>query len=212
MNITYWNRFSLTVQLPAHTVAMSFHQRELDTSGSSFGEAKSQKWKRRGAAAECHKVSGVQSHWARAVCVSLVPMETPGLQGLGAVTLLSPRGHRWQEDEAQLAGRALQGSQVRETAEPRQSHTMTWWKWPKTANSSAPELCNLLIPLTNNSLLSLDGEATAVSARAWAKATSCPWVFFSLVTLMYWWHWDRWPAASGVPLLGMCYMKMVLDW
>lgn len=39
-----------------------------------------------------------------------------------------------------------------------------------------------------------------------------PMTVFSLVTLVYWWHWDRWPAASGVPLLGMCYMKMVLDW
>lgn len=39
------------------------------------------------------------------------------------------------------------------------------WKWSNTADSSAPALYNLLIPLSNNSLLSLDGETIAVSAK-----------------------------------------------
>lgn len=171
-------------------VAVSLRQRELETSGSSFGGAKSQKWKMRDAAAECHDVTELQSRRNQtSSCLSCIHGDprTAGAGMLGSVTLCrhhADTGDRkiklsWQGGPCR--GQCLALPEVTghcETAEPRQSHTLTWWKWPNTANSSAPALCNLLIPLTNNSPLSLDGETTAVSARAEPRPLCAHGCFF----------------------------------
>lgn len=190
MNITYWNTLSLTIQLSAHSCGSVSPSEGTGNVWFLIWWSKEPKVKDKG-----HSSRVPQRHWTAEPqepdqFMSLLypwrPQDCRGWDAGVCHTVLSPCRHRWQEDKAQLAGRALQGSVLAllevtghcETAEPRQSHTLTWWKWPNTANGSAPALCNLLIPLTNNSPLSLDGETTAVSARAEPRPLCAHGCFF----------------------------------
>lgn len=76
---------------------------------------------------------------ARPLPVSLVSMETQGLQGLGcwglshsAVTMQTQVTGRWssvgREGPAEVSAGTAEVPGHCETAEPRQSHTLTWWK------------------------------------------------------------------------------------
>lgn len=151
---------------PLLTNAIVFlRQEELKTTGSSFGEAKSQesaeKWKIRNAA-ESHSVTEVQSHGKWTSSCLLYPWWPRDCKGLGLCAATGDSG-RW---EFGWLGTAVQITVTAESLSPwyRQIQTnQILWKWSNAANSSAPALDNLLLPLSHNFLLSL--ETTAESAR-----------------------------------------------
>lgn len=106
------------------TVAVPLCQRELETSDPSFGEAKSQKWKIRDAAAECHNVTGEQSQRKQSSsCLSCIHGD-PEAAGIchPAVTTQPQVTGRWssagREGPAGVSAGSGEGTGDCETAEP----------------------------------------------------------------------------------------------
>lgn len=176
-------------------VAVSLRQKELKTSGSLFGEVKGQesaeKQKIRSTAMECHSVTKVQSdrRWTRSCpsCThgalgtargwdagcwglshSAVTAQPQVPVAAGSSAGLSLR--RWRGGRARITV----GQQIPPAPNAGRSAPTSSGENGQTASSSAPALHRLLVPLSASSLLSLDAETTAVSARGLSQGHLVP--------------------------------------
>lgn len=114
MNITYWNTLSLTIQLSAHNCGSVSLSEGTGNVWFLIWWSKEPKVKDKGRSSRVP-----QRHWTAEPqepdqFMSLLypwrPRDCRGWDAGVCHTVLSPCRHRWQEDKAQLAGRALQGS------------------------------------------------------------------------------------------------------
>lgn len=114
MNITYWNMLNLSIQLSAHNCGSVSPSEGTGNIWFLIWWSKEPKVKDKGCSSQVP-----QRHWTAEPqepdhFLSLLypwrPRDCRGWDAGVCHTLLSPCRHRWQEDGAQLAGRALQGS------------------------------------------------------------------------------------------------------
>lgn len=216
MNITFWNRFSLTIQLPAHNCGSASLSEGTGNIWFLIWWSKEPKVKDKGCSSRMP-----QRHWraepeeAEQFMPLLYPWRPRGCRDLSPCCHHAATGDR----KVKLS---WQGGPCRGQCWLWGGHRSLWdgraTPWPAGNGPTLPTV----------QLLHL-----AAFSRLWQTTLHWPWMERPQLAVpgakprpppahgcfspgdsqsLYWWHWDRSPAVSGVPLLGMCYMKMVLDW